>query len=174
MSAIPPEYKSVGMTLWQWNWAIDNKQILLQDLTDQSVVDRYASHDKWVNKHISIGDGTFHMGSIHAARTQALASVSPSDFYLQNGRMGTGKRGMWNEPVLFMRFMKVNDPGGKMIPLKSVDGRTLKVVHMQDDKYAYKSNLQMSWIMGFSGTAAENTYLDNKQKPVAPIPGLDM
>ena len=74
---------------------------------------------------------------------------------------------MFNEPVLIMRLMKVNDQGGKRPYLKSQDGRKLKVVKMLDNEQMYVgifNRIQNQLLKQYtSGGDLQSVYLDNEQ-----------
>jgi len=171
MTEITPDWRTLGISLWQWYWAIDKKQMLLQDITDQALVNRYAAHGKWAGKPLAMGDGTYNRGPRHQVRTEASKGVSPSEYYAKNGGPGT-RVGMWNEPVLFMKFMKVQDMGQNVIPQESVDGRSIRVVHMQDNATAYKGGFQCNWVNAYPYAAHIGTFVNNDRTIMPELPGM--
>ena len=79
---------------------------------------------------------------------------------------------MWNEPVLFMRFAKIKDPGHRKLNLVSTDGRHFKVVHLQNDPYNYAGSLLSIWALNIADPT-ELFYLDNVHTVLPPIPGVN-
>ena len=133
---------SVGMTLWQSPWAITTDKMYLDDVASQQMVNKYAAADKWVRKPEIVANGFENPG---VPRTQAEASARPEDFLWKDGQFATTKTSIFNEPVLFLRVMYVNDDGGKTPNLVSTDGRRLYVVHMLDHKKSYEMFNQAQW-----------------------------
>ena len=149
--------ESVQMTKWQALWPMTNDKITLQDAADQTMVNKYGSVIKW-QKY---------------PRTVAESSISPEDCLWKNGKFATDKRSIFNEPVLFLRFMKVEDKKGKTPNLISTDNRRLSIVHLQNDKAAYKSENQSRWVaMYVSISSLKQFYIDNKSSDVPAIAGL--
>ena len=150
---------SVQMTKWQALWPMTNDKITLQDAADQTMVNKYGSVIKW-QKY---------------PRTVAESSISPEDCLWKNGKFATDKRSIFNEPVLFLRFMKVEDKKGKTPNLISTDNRRLSIVHLQNDKAAYKSENQSRWVaMYISIGSLKQFYIDNQSGNVPAIAGLDI
>ena len=150
---------SVQMTKWQALWPMTNDKITLQDAADQTMVNKYGSVIKW-QKY---------------PRTVAESSISPEDCLWKNGKFATDKRSIFNEPVLFLRFMKVEDKKGKTPNLISTDNRRLSIVHLQNDKAAYKSENQSRWVaMYVSISSLKQFYIDNKSSDVPAIAGLNL
>ena len=150
---------SIQMTKWQALWPMTNDKITLQDAADQTMVNKYGSVIKW-QKY---------------PRTVAESSISPEDCLWKNGKFATDKCSIFNEPVLFLRFMKVEDKKGKTPNLISTDNRRLSIVHLQNDKAAYKSEIQSRWVsMYVSIGSYKQFYIDNKSGDVPAIAGLDL
>ena len=162
-------WQQVGGTLWQWYWAIDNQLITLQDLTDDNLVNKYAPNDKWVRLPFRSAEGL--LSERQQPRTKAESSVKPSDFFYANGKFATNKRSMSNEPVLFMRFMKIEDPGFRRINLTSTDGRHFKVVHLLTLPNDYKGSISALWCNSGIFERISSFYLDNTLTVLEPIPG---
>ena len=150
---------SIKMTKWQALWPMTNDKITLQDAADQTMVNKYGSVIKW-QKY---------------PRTVAESSISPEDCLWKNGKFATDKCSIFNEPVLFLRFMKVEDKKGKTPNLISTDNRRLSIVHLQNDKAAYKSENQSRWVaMYVSISSLKQFYIDNKSGDVPAIAGLNL
>ena len=155
---------SVGMTLWQSHWASTTDKMYLDDVASQQMVSKYAAADKWVRLPQIVANGFEIPG---APRKQAEASARPEDYLWKDGKFATTKTSIFNEPVLFMQVMYVNDNGGKTPNLVSTDGRRLTIVHMQDNKASYSGFHQTMWAMtayGNSHPEEKSSYwLDNKR-----------
>ena len=153
-------WEDAGATAWQWFWPVSNTQITLQDLVDQDIVNEYAGPDKWTRLPL-IGANKVR-GNRRSPRTKAYTSVRPSDFFYKNGAFASDKRSMWNEPVLFMRFAKIVDPGNRQLNLKSTDGRTFKVVHLLSNSMIYSGATSALWAMNALVDRESNVFVDNK------------
>ena len=153
---ITDDEESVGMTKWQALWPTTDDQMRLKDVTDQAMIDKYAKGDKWQK----------------SPRTTAETSVVTDDYYWKNGAFATKKTSIFKEPVLFLRVMKVTDEGGPIPQLVSEKKTRLKVVHMQNDAYLYRSNYQTTWAVPYSSDSQTLFFLNNKLFPVKQIPGF--
>ena len=170
MRPMTDDEKYLGMNSWCLPWAVTSERMYLQDLTDQSKVDRYAKDDKWVTLPL------YSKGANNTKREDyrkvAETSAKPEDFIgkyaLPRSRQ---KLGMYNEPVLFLRVMKVTDMGGKTPCLTSNDHKELTVVHMQNNKYYYDA-VNMTWLTGYT-IGRKNFIIDNEPFNVPTIPGLE-
>ena len=158
----PEGWTEFGGTDWQWLWSCaDTPVMTLQDLTDINKVRTYGSADKWVRLPLSV-ESQYYRGSQYltrrSPRTTAETSVSPADFFYKDGQFATTKRSLWNEPVLFMRFMTVSDKGHREVNLTSTDGKRLKVVHLQGYEEVYKGGNQHTWAGPYT---VNETYFNN-------------
>ena len=156
---------SVGMTKWQARWAISEDKMYLDDVASQQMVNKYAAVDKWVRLP-QPAPNDFEIPG--APRTQAEASARPGDYLWKNGNFATAKTSIFNEPVLFLRLMYVEDNGGKTPNLVSTDGRRLHIVHMQDDDYFYASYFQGQWATRIHAfvNLSKSFWLDNENSYV--------
>ena len=68
-------------------------------------------------------------------RGQYEYNTNTKDFYTP------GLTGMFKEPVLIMRLMKVTDNGGTTPNLTAQDGTKLTVVKLVENPYLYNNNL---------------------------------
>ena len=156
--------KDMRMTTYDLEWAVDQSaKITLQDVANIDYVRRYAAHDKWVTLPLR-KDNNYTNRVREKARTEAYASVRPKEFLYQDGKYVTNKTHIYNEPVAFMRVMKLKDTGVKnnKLPLTSTDGRTFKVVHLQNDARLYKTGLATLWSIPYSIERKASVYLDGK------------
>jgi len=160
-----------GMTKWNLLWPVTNEKMYLQDVASQDMVSRHAKDDKWVTlpqRTIGVSMSTTR----RQPRTQAEASAKPSDYIGKYGANSTPKTNIFNEPVIFMRVMKVTDNGGKTPNLVSQDGRILYVEHLRNDATEYRGYEYCQWIVPVSVDAKESFFIDNQLHPVTGIQGL--
>ena len=171
MQPLSDDEKSLGMTWWNQRWAMTKEKMYLQDITNQDMVNRHAADDKWVT--LPLYDGFTHDAlPRRTPRTTAVASARPADYIGQFGRYGTPKTNMFNEPVAFLRVMKVTDNGGPNPTLVSQDGRHLTVVHLQNIPHVYNLHSQAQWGLNYSSSCSWAYYLDNEVYKLPPIPGF--
>ena len=159
---------NLGFTKWTMPWAMTQEKLFLQDIASQDMVNRHAKDDKWVTLPLHIDQDNFGKGLRREPRSQTV-NVKPSDCIdTKNNRLG-----MYNEPVLFLRVMKVKDMGGESMKpnLVSEDGRQLTVVHMLDDAKLYNSSFQSFWAPAYCNNCSWQFYLDNQLHKIAPIAG---
>ena len=151
---------SVGMTKWQARWPMSDDKMYLDDVANQQMINKYAAADKWVRLQQETPDGTVPGGP----RTKPESSARPEDYLWKKTDFATKKTSIFNEPVLFLRVMYVEDPGGKMPNLTATDGTKLKIVHMQDNKNLYLGFVQMYWgsIMYLNINGKPTLWLDNE------------
>ena len=98
----------------------------LQDINNETLVNKYAKNDKWVTLPLH---GTTQR---REPRTETELSFDPKDWLIQHYK-GEYATNMFNEPILFVRFMKVEDDGSKLF-------RTTGRLGYHDDngaKYSY-------------------------------------
>ena len=137
---------SVGMTKWQSPWAISSDEMHLDDVASQDMVDKYAAADKWVRLTTTGANGIKIVG---APRKKAETSAKPEDYIMKRGHFATSKTSIFNEPVLFLRLMYVEDKvvkGNDKTPnLVSTEGRKLKIVHLQNNHNYYIQYFPSYW-----------------------------
>ncbi len=167
MNGLDEDMESVGMTLWQTPWAISQDKMYLGDVASQDMVNKYAAADKWVRLSQPVTGGYIIPG---VPRAQAEISVSPQDYIWKNGAPTTSKTSIFNEPVLFVRVMYVEDNGGKVPNNMSVDGKPLTIVHMLDDQFSYMLGYQGRWARDVYEYSNGNVYMwvDNQQTNMVP------
>ena len=161
--------KDFGMTEWNGTWPITSRLIFLQDLSDDLQVRGHAYPDKWTRL------GYYKDGShIDKAteRTTVETDCKVSDYVLSKDQR-TPRKGMWNEPVLIVRLMKVKDNGGNVPNLTSTDGRKLRVVHLRDSEAIYKFRPHVSAILGIPAHTSLCFFLDNQLYKLPKIPGME-
>ena len=167
MDPLTADQVGLGINDWCRTWPMSNDKMYLQDVANQAMVDRYARFNKWSTLPLTGGSGEHH-----PVRTKAETSAKPSDYIGHFGANGgASKTNIFNEPVCFLRVMKVKDLNNKNFNLVSEDGRKLTIVHVQDDKVAYNEDYQGLWVMKYI-TGILALFLDNKEYTLPSIPGL--
>ena len=157
--------KGLGMTTWNIPWKMWDDKMNFGDLSIQDKVYKFAANDKWVT--LPLAGKTNRQQPRTSANSDRIRwqnymwSKNDKNFYSSDAKS------MFNEPVLIMRLMKVNDQGGKRPYLKSQDGRKLKVVKMLDNEQMYVgifNRIQNQLLKQYtSGGDLQSVYLDNEQ-----------
>lgn len=139
MEPLNEDEKALSMTMWMKPWAITNDEMHFSDLSSQNIVDKYAANDKWVTLPLH---GTTerqkpktNANSSALGRGQYEYNTKTKDFYTP------GLTGIFKEPVLIMRLIKVTDNGGTTPNLTAQDGTKLTVVKLVENPYLYDNNL---------------------------------
>jgi hypothetical protein len=143
-----------GWSKWVLPWVIDNRKICLQDVADQQLVNEY-NQDKWVvlplRKQVERGK----------PRTAADGNAKTlSNYFLNNGTFATNSTGMYNEPVLFMRIMRLEDEGKPCET--SPEGHKLKVLCHQTDRAITEGLYSHMWAINATENKTQ-VYVDDKQ-----------
>ena len=149
--------ESIKMNKWQVFWPMTDDMMYLEDVTSQDMVDKYAPGDKWQKTN---------------RRTKAAAKVAREDCQWRDGNFVNDQVTIFNEPVIYMRVIKITDNGGKRPNLVAQDGTKLKVVHLQNDAVAYQARLQSLWALNFSVDMNDAFFVDNKVYQIPPLPGF--
>ena len=160
---------SLSMNTWCLPWYVTSDKMYLQDVTDRVLVNFFAADDKWVTLPLKIND-EYENGERRTPRTAPEATARPADYIHYNSN-DTPKTHMYNEPVIFVRLMKVEDLGGKTPALMSKDGRKLTIVHLQNDKYLYSMFIQGAWAQHCNTHRENGYYIDNIDTPPPMTPG---
>ena len=147
MEPLNDDEKALSMTMWLKPWAITNDEMHFEDLSNQDKVVKYAANDKWVTLPLH---GTTERqkpktnanNSVYG-RGQYEYDTKTKDFYTP------GLTGIFKEPVLIMRLMKVTDNGGTTPNLTAQDGTKLTVVKLVENPYLYNNNLvpMFNWML---------------------------
>ena len=110
-------------------------KILLQDIADQTVVNRYAPDTYAVQPLAPQTKPDSDLNTPRSIRTQAddrARDVRNYYFDLTRFNNLTYPGSMWNEPVLFFRYTRVKDMGDDDYSKTTVDGHTLTLVAERD------------------------------------------
>ena len=139
MEPLNEDEKALSMTMWLKPWAITNDEMHFEDLSNQNKVVKYAANDKWVTLPLH-GTTERQKPKTNAnnsayGRGQYEYDTKTKDFYTP------GLTGIFKEPVLIMRLMKVTDNGGTTPNLTAQDGTKLTVVKLVENPYLYNNNL---------------------------------
>ena len=147
-----------GWSKWVLPWVIDNRKICLQDVADQQLVNEY-NQDKWVVLPLY---GQLERGK---PRTAADGNAkTPSNYFLNNGTFATNSTGMYNEPVIFMRIMRLRDKGKPNET--SPEGHKLKVLCHQTDNAFASSIYSHIWAVNSIINKEQSVYVDDKHETV--------
>ena len=161
MEPLNDDENALNMTMWLKPWAITDDEMRFEDLSNQAKVDQYAANDKWVTLPLH---GTTERqkpktsanNSVYG-RAQYEYDTKTKDFYTP------GLTGIFKEPVLIMRLMKVTDNGGTTPNLTAQDGTKLTVVKLVENPYLYNNNLvpMINWMLR-NNYQQSLIFLDNK------------
>ena len=168
------EEKYLGMNSWCLPWMKSDKKMYLADLGNSELVSSYGKTDKWVTLPLH------HVGATNtkreAPRTEPETSVDPKDYIGNYGQAGfKQKLGMYNEPIIVLRVMKVEDNGGRTPNLKSKDDKKLEIVHLQNDAYLYRGQAQnQQWVIGYTNANSNCFFLDDELHKLPAIAGCDL
>ncbi len=156
--------QSMGLTPWHMPWAVSDQRITLQDVADAGTVAVQSWNDKWVTLPWSLKDEWVAEQERGKMRTVIETSADPAD-YLWNPRtrdFATPKTHMYNEPVLFIRMMKVNDPG-RFPTLQSADGKVkFSILHHQNSERAYMLGVGRLWGNAYEAVRENLLEIDNE------------
>ncbi len=156
--------QSMGLTPWHMPWAVGNQRITLQDVANGNMVAAQSWNDKWVTLPWSLGEEWETETERGKMRTAIETSADPAD-YLWNPQtrdFATKKTHMYNEPVLFMRMMKVNDTG-RFPTLQSADGKVkFSILHHQNSERAYTLGIGKVWANPYEVERENLLEIDNE------------
>ena len=157
---------ALGMNTWCLPWAMTTQKMYLTDVTDAELVSRHAKNDKWVTLPI------YKTVQRRQPRTQVEQSSKPSDYIGHyDVPVADQKLNMFNEPVLFLRVMKVDDKIGPYANLYSQDNRHLSIVHMLNLELLYKGRTQVQWVENYVQGRTSALSVDNVITICPPIAG---
>ena len=163
--------KYLGMNTWCLPWAVTTDKMYLDDLAYQNKVDRYAKDDKWVTLPLT------NYGSETPKREQPRTEKQDISLWRYYGDymapISEQYLSMYNEPILFLRVMKVIDRGGNIPNLVSTDGRKLSIVHLQNDYNLYENQAQSQWVYAYQGMRKGIFTIDNEVFTLPIIPGME-
>ena len=154
--------ESVGMTKWNALWPMTDDKMMFKDVTNQTMVDKYAKGDKWQKlgkRRSKAGYGR-------------IEDYYWSNHYREFSGHGIGSVFSEDEPVLFFHVMKVTDKGGTYPNLTSQAGTRLSVVHLQNDPVLYRQNFQSVYAGNYSVDSQTLFYLNNQLYKAKQIPGF--
>jgi hypothetical protein len=85
---------------------------------------------------------------------------TPSNYFLNNGTFATNSTSMYNEPVIFMRIMRLRDKGKPNET--SPEGHKLKVLCHQTDRAITEGLYSHMWAINATENKTQ-VYVDDKQ-----------
>ena len=162
------EVKYLNMTKWHKPWVNSNQPMYLQDIENADLVNKYGKSDKWVSRPIRViktgskltytsvtpRTATENLPNLKTLYAEASNKGNVMDFYSKLGAIG-----MYRNPVLFMRVMKVRDTA-KKVNMKSVDGKTLSAVMIRDNVELYLG--MVNFWLSYEKERSGFYYLDEK------------
>ena len=165
--------RQMGLTRWHMPWAMGQYPMSLQDVADARYVTAMSWIDKWVTLPWHLDeDWDITGGERGKMRIVVENSADPAD-YLWDAEaqdFATHKTSMYNEPVLFIRMMKVNDMG-RFPTLQSADGRVkFSILHHQNSEDGYSMGAGRIWTNTFMVARKELLEVDNQ---LVVIPDLE-
>ena len=108
-----------------------NSLIYLQDITEQDMVDKYATDTYAIQplSHYTKADSDEHTPRLKRVHTDYRAGFVSNYYYNSNIFTNVQYPGsMWNEPVLVFRYTRVKDMGDDDYSKTTVDGHKLTLV----------------------------------------------
>ena len=173
MQAATNDERELGINHWCRTWVMTQDKMYLQDVANQEMVNRYAKTDKWATLPLSEVALAHYGGPRRPSRTQAEPSANPRDYIGIYDRDDAQKTNMFNEPVCFLRVMKVKDFNNRRLNLVSEDGRHLSVEHLLNNYTLYDQAVQSSWAILYSSLCKVVVRLDNVKYEIQPVKGLE-
>ena len=173
---IPASADAVGLGIKDWcrRWPLTDDKMYLQDVASQEMVDRYGRQDKWATLPLVLwNDLHGNAGLRRPYRTQAATSAKPGDYIGHYGEYDEPKTNMYNEPVCFIRVMKVKDTGNQQANLVSTDGRRLTIVHLQNDLEPYNAYFQSMWAPTYVQCTSNFLTIDHQYQDLPPLAGME-
>ena len=138
---------------WEGDWTMSNQQMYLGDVADLQLMTQYAT-DKWVvlpfNNVANDGRHSKRMGA-------DLNGAKVSRYLWTDGKfVDATARNMYNEPVLFLRTMWMNDNDKSMI---SSEGHMMTLL----SHISYMTNLSFGsfWWTYYNSVAPKYMFVDN-------------
>ena len=135
------KYPSAPDTQTQFVQNFSDVSIMLQDIADQTMVNRYAPDTYAVQPLSQIyspsSDGVTRR-NIRSQTDDRARNVRNYFYDMQTFRNETFPGSMWNEPVLVFRYTRVNDRGDNDYSRTTVDEHTLTLLHDRGWNYDYQ------------------------------------
>jgi len=128
-------YPSAPDTQTQFVQNFSSVKILLQDIADQTLVNRYATDTYAVQPLAPQTKPDSDLNTPRSKRTQADERARDvRNYYYDQTQFNnlTYPGSMWNEPVLVFRYTRVKDLGDNDYSKTTVDGHTLTLVAERD------------------------------------------
>ena len=147
---------AMGMTKYNGVWPVTGEKMAYEDLYGVVKVAQVVKDDKWMFLNF-VGEEGRHIPN------PVCSSNRDFNRFLPNPNTGkfTDHLGMFEEPLLAVRLMKVTDNGGKTPNMTAQDGRKLKRAYLQDNKDYYKGMMNDLFNKVIEGHVSL-TFLDNE------------
>ena len=145
---------TLTQTVWQSQWDIDETaKIYLQDVASQEEVNAHA-FDKWAVLPLH------NQTQRNQMRTQADDRANnPKNYFWVNRQPANNALSMYNEPVLFLRIMALEDKGHAVT--KTPEGLPLTEVYHATYQELFKTNQHNDWMIYPTQERLNGTYVDN-------------
>ena len=147
-------------TKWNLPWTISNTTMNITDVSSDALVMAFAGTDKWATLPLV---GTTQRQSYRSSSSNYAAA----DYVYKEGQ--DFKTNMYNEPVLVMRLMKVDDNG--TATQTAPDGTAIEVLnHITDANY--KLVVNVGWVGRYLEFTKkdEESYLNNQGYKLPALP----
>jgi len=149
-----------------------NSLIYLQDITEQDMVDKYATDTYAIQplSHYTKADSDEHTPRLKRVHTDYSAGFVSNYYYDSNIFTNVQYPGsMWNEPVLVFRYTRVKDMGDDDYSKTTVDGHKLTLVsarpwsspYVFDDDQYYENERDYARMLFM--TTGDSMYLNGQR-----------
>ena len=154
---------ALGMTKYNGVWPVTGEKMAYEHLYDNGKVQAAVKDDKWVPLPWE-GETQRHIPTMTASANNDFNRFLPDRL---TGQFPADHMGMFDEPVLVVRLMKVTDNGGKIPNILSQDGRRLTKVHVQDLRNYYRGELNDVSYLNFKAFL-DAIFVDNELYQMKP------
>jgi hypothetical protein len=147
-------------TKWNLPWPMSNTLMNIDDVATDEIVEAYASTDKWVTLPLY---GTTQRQPYRRNTSSCILTA----YLFEEGQ--DFKTNMYNEPVLLMRLMKVDDNG--TATQTAPDGTALQVLHHHaSSETISKESLTGRYEYLRTGNLIGETFLNNQPYKLPELP----
>jgi len=146
----------MGITKHDGVFPVTGEKMAYEDLYSVVKVAQVTVQDKWMRLPF-YGEQGRHIPNMVCSYNRDFNRFLPDR---QTGKFND-HLGMFEEPLLAVRLMKVTDNGGKTPNMTAQDGRKLKKAYLQDNKEYYYANMNDVFNLVIFGNI-KLTFLDNE------------
>jgi hypothetical protein len=147
-------------TKWNLPWPISNTKMNITDVSSDALVMAFAGTDKWATLPLA------HTTKRQSNRSSS-SNYSINDYIYKEGQ--DFKTNMYNEPVLVMRLMKVDDDGTDT--QTAPDGTALEVLHhITDANYKFVQNVGGAGRYKVYSESDDEMFLNNQSYSLPALP----